>query len=185
MKTTLISRMAGVGLLAALVANLTACSAKITSEAPPPPPEKILRTSDAPLAGSVEGRNWNSSQAIAFKESNGEYRIKIVGDGLSLDCSLFSDASPFVSIVVPAAPGSHAYSGSLNGNVRMVNMVFYSNSTSYNIFADKSLITIDQVLAEKITGSISAFSDGVDKRYDIAGRFEATICKDNPSILAE
>jgi hypothetical protein len=137
-----------------------------------------LPSSTDPLAGTMDTGNWQSQTAIAQWE-NGEYTVTIAGQGAALTCSNPFPMAPHVVFTIPPHIGDNAYDSSSGG--QRVNVIFpYTTANgggSDNVLASKSLIHIDAIGIDRISGNVSALSSVTSSHsYQMAGSFTAVIC---------
>ncbi len=177
-------------LMPVLALTLAACSVKVTDTGTPPeggdtgtPPEgggtgKLKVTSEK-LSGTVDGKPFSFAKGLARLESNGEYSLTLVGEGVEITCGDTFPMAPHIVFVVPAQVGEYPYSG---GGGRLVNVIFPrpivdGKGGSTNVLGVKSLIKIERIANGAIEGNVAAISSGrSEHRYDFGGRFRALIC---------
>jgi hypothetical protein len=169
-------------ILLTAVLFLAACKASTSSDAGLDSvfaaDSRPLPTSADPLAGTVDANNWQSQTAIA-QWGNGEYTITIAGQGVPLSCSNFFPMAPHMVFTVPPHIGDYAYDGSAGGQI--VNVIFpYTTSNgggSDNVLASKSLIHIESIGMDRVSGNVAALSSAnASHNYQMAGTFAAVIC---------
>jgi hypothetical protein len=177
-----ISGFSRYALLPALAMTLAACSVKLNDKVTPPDgaDQRKLKVTSEKLSGTVDGKPFSFIKGLARLESNGEYSLTLVGEGVEITCGNTFPMAPHIAFVIPAQVGEYPYDGT--GGGRLVNVIFprpivNGVGGSTNVLAVKSLIKVESIASGAIEGNLAALSSTASQhKYEFSGRFRALIC---------
>ncbi len=171
-----------IGLMGLIVAGgLSSCS--VSADSPlkllPFPNDGLGTITDLPLAGPVQTRYLKLSQGFARASANGEMVLNFVAKE-GLDCSMNIPERPYMSALVPKAPGTYVYDlNNSSGDVqRPVNFIMndVSNGSPMNVISDSSTLIVESITSKYVTGKLAAKSTLTGYTYDVSGSFQLLNC---------